>query len=149
MGLLDKFWKNDATLTDAQEAIVDAVCAAIAFDASVEDEEWDYAIGFLVSLLDVDGEQAEALVDASFARLETMEVEALLASLSSRLPDKKQREVAVIAAAMAIAVDGEVAEEEDTYVAALAEELGFGVEEYDALLKQAANLMNEAAESAE
>jgi hypothetical protein len=55
----------------------------------------------------------------------------------------------VIAAAMAIAVDGEVAEEEDTYVAALAEELGFGVEEYDALLKQAADLMNEAAESAE
>lgn len=142
MKFLRQLWGNITGPSPVQEAILDAVCTAVIYDSELTDDEIAYAVEFTATMMGLGTEAAAELVDASLSRIAGREVDEVIDEIAARLQGKEEpREAALIAAAAAIASDGQTLEEEHQYVQALGQALGFQGARLEAMIAQAADVV--------
>jgi tellurite resistance protein len=147
MGILSSLWNSVSGPEEVEEAFIDAICAAILFDAEIASDELSFAVEFVAAMMEIDPEPAAEFVDASFERIQGRDVDLIIEEIVERLDDDEEaREGAVVAAATVVAVDGHVSDDETSYVYALAEALGFDEERIQQLFAQAQELLQDSQE---
>jgi tellurite resistance protein len=132
-----------------RDAIVDVAVLAMLIDGEATDDEAEMLGGTLSqqdAFQGVSGEQLEAMMDRSAARIEEWDdlevaLEHITESIGTNMGD---REVAFGIAYSIACADGEIADEEDEFLSALADSLELSQDRVDALIEA----VNEALESA-
>ena len=137
MSFLSDVWGDIAGPGEVDEAIIEAVCAAIIADSEVTDQEIGYAIGFVESLLGTDEGRASELVDKAIARVQGRDIAGLLADISTRLGDDHHREGAFVVVFAAMCVDGFVSYDEETLLQSMAVAFSISAERAGELLVDA------------
>jgi tellurite resistance protein len=146
MNFLRQLWGNIAGPSPVQEAILDAVCTAVIYDNELTDDEIAYTVEFTATMMGLGTEAAAELVDASLGRIAGRQADEVIDDIVARIGGQEEpSEAALIAAAAAIASDGEAIEEEHQYVHALGQALGFQGERLDAMIAQAAEVVEASA----
>ena len=134
MKFLSKLWNDIVGPDKFQEALIDAICAAIIADATVTEHEMSYVTGFIESLLRIDEAKAVTIVEKSLTRVEGRELHELLQDINKRLATPKNREGVFKVVSAAMCVDGEVAFEEEDLLKTMAEAFGISNELADELI---------------
>lgn len=142
MGSISEMWSNVAGPNEVQEAVIDAVCATILFDDEVSEDEGQFAVGFVASMLGVGDDDALRFVDDGLARLAEREFGEIVDDIAARLPQMEHRKLAFLAAVGASRVDShEFSWGEEELIDAMADVFGFSDEERAGLTEEAEQII--------
>lgn len=132
MGVLTDLFE-EVTLTDIQQAIIDATCLAILADGKITADEEQHAIASIAALLECEATQAATLAQQSFARIEG-DAEGVLATLADRAQGSQEVEAVFMAAAYIAFQGGGLFLDEEAFLIRLAGVLNLSEDETDYLL---------------
>jgi tellurite resistance protein len=122
-----------------EEAIVAIGLVTIAADGTVEEVESQTLMDVLQEsevFNEYSEEEFNALINKIVKLGQKEGIEALLNSAVEALPEKDQKEAALMVAFLIVSADGEVIEEEEEYLHALQGMLGVPDKVYDRILKE-------------
>lgn len=132
MGVLTDLFE-EVTLTDIQQAIIDATCLAILADGKITRDEEQYAVASIAALLECEATQAATLAQQSFARIEG-DHDGVLAQLADRAQGSQEVEAVFMAAAYVAFQGGGLYLDEEAFLIKLAGVLNLAEDETDYLI---------------
>lgn len=117
------------TLLPAHAAIVDAVCLMTVIDGVLEQEEIAFLEAMITTMLSVDLDIAQALIQNSLARLGDEDTEPFVEEIVARLTEPADRHACMVALQLASLADGIGAEIEVAMLDDFSQRLALSKEE--------------------
>lgn len=133
MGLLSRYFSDE--LSDAHQALVDAICLSILADGEVSREGEEVAVNVVTELTEMDSDDASGLVRNSFKRIKA-DPDDVLHTVADKLTTQEEIVGVFFAAAWVQYLDGEISTEEDSFLYTLADVLGLDEEEVEDILAE-------------
>ncbi len=128
-------------LAPDRAAIIDGVCLMMLIDGKVEPEEVDFLVSMIQTLVEVDAEPAEALVQNSFARVQELAPEVYVEDVAVRLPERSMQLHLMTALQLASLSDGSGEENEWALLDIFAQRFGLEEDEIEQAIEQAREIL--------
>lgn len=135
MSSFSALFENASNPEILHQTMLDLVCLSIASDQQLTEEEYGTAVHFAAEMLGLNEDRAASLIDNTLDRIGAEGSEGVFKNAVQNLQTDEQKEAGFLSAAWVQYVDGDIAPEEDIFLARLADELKISPENSEEMLR--------------